>query len=50
MDSKELLAEAAWSDEIRARLDRVETGTARTVSWAEARRRSHAAAKRGNGS
>jgi putative addiction module component (TIGR02574 family) len=39
-------AEAAWSAEIRARLDRVEAGTAKTVSWAEARRRIHAAAGR----
>ena len=40
-------AEAAWSAEIRARLDRVDAGSARTVSWAEARRRIHAAAGRG---
>ncbi len=40
-------AEAAWSGEIRARLDRVEAGTATTVSWAEARRRIHAATQRG---
>jgi len=40
-------AEAAWSTEIRRRLDRVDTGTAVTVSWAEARRRLHAAAGRG---
>lgn len=39
-------AEAAWSAEIRSRLDRVEAGTAKTVSWAEARRRIHAAAGR----
>ena len=42
-------AEAAWSTEIRARLDRVDAGTAKTISWAEARRRVHAAAGRGNG-
>ena len=42
-------AEAAWSAEIRARLDRVDAGTAKTISWAEARRRVHAAAGRGNG-
>ena len=36
-------AEAAWSAEIRARLDRVDAGTARTVPWSEARRRIHAA-------
>jgi putative addiction module component (TIGR02574 family) len=40
-------AEAAWSAEIRARLDRVDSGTARTVSWSEARRRIHLAAGRG---
>jgi putative addiction module component (TIGR02574 family) len=40
-------AEAAWSAEIRSRLERVEAGTATTVSWAEARRRIHAAAQRG---
>jgi len=40
-------AEAAWSAEIRARLDKVDAGTATTVSWAEARRRIHAAAQRG---
>ena len=39
-------AEAAWSAEIRARLDRVDAGSAKTVSWAEARRRIHAAAGR----
>ena len=41
-------AEAAWSAEIRARLDRVDAGRAETVSWAEARRRIHAAAGRGH--
>ena len=40
-------AEAAWSAEIRARLDEVSAGRARTVSWSEARRRIHAAAGRG---
>ena len=40
-------AEAAWSEEIRARLERVDAGTARTIPWAEARRRIHAAAARG---
>ena len=39
-------AEAAWSAEIRARLDRVDAGTAKTVPWSEARRRIHAAARR----
>ena len=37
-------AEAAWSAEIRSRLDKVDAGTATTVSWSEARRRIHAAA------
>lgn len=41
-------AEAAWAIEIRARLARVDAGTAKTVSWAEARRRIHAAAGRGS--
>jgi putative addiction module component (TIGR02574 family) len=40
-------AEAAWSTEIRSRLDRVDAGTATTISWSEARRRIHAAAGRG---
>jgi hypothetical protein len=39
-------AEAAWSAEIRTRLDRVDAGTATTISWSEARRRIHAAARR----
>jgi putative addiction module component (TIGR02574 family) len=39
-------AEAAWSAEIRARLDRVDAGTATTIPWSEARRRIHAAAGR----
>lgn len=42
-------AEAAWAAEIRSRLDQVEAGTAKTVSWAEARRRIHAAACRVQG-
>jgi putative addiction module component (TIGR02574 family) len=37
-------AEAAWSDEIRTRLDRLDAGTAKTIPWSEARRRIHAAA------
>jgi len=37
-------AEAAWSEEIRARLDRLDAGTATTIPWSEARRRIHAAA------
>ena len=40
-------AEATWSEEIRTRLDRLDAGTAKTVSWSEARRRIHAAAGRG---
>jgi putative addiction module component (TIGR02574 family) len=39
-------AEAAWSAEIRARLDRVDAGTAKTVPWSEARRRVHSGADR----
>jgi putative addiction module component (TIGR02574 family) len=39
-------AEATWSSEIRARLDHLDAGTARTVPWSEARRRIHAAAGR----
>jgi len=39
-------AEAAWSAEIRTRLDRVDAGTATTIPWSEARRRIHAAARR----
>jgi putative addiction module component (TIGR02574 family) len=39
-------AEAAWSAEIRARLERVDAGTATTIPWSEARRRIHAAAGR----
>ena len=42
-------AEAAWSAEIRARLDRVDTGRAGTIAWSEARRRIHAAARRDHG-
>jgi hypothetical protein len=38
-------AEAAWA--IRARLARIDGGSATTVSWSEARRRIHAAAGRG---
>ena len=40
-------AEAAWSAEIRSRLERVDGGTATIVPWSEARRRIHAAAGRG---
>jgi putative addiction module component (TIGR02574 family) len=40
-------AEAAWSAEIHARLERVGAATATTIPWAEARRRIHAAAGRG---
>jgi putative addiction module component (TIGR02574 family) len=41
-------AEAAWSAEIRARLQRVDAGAATTIPWSEARRRIHAAAGRGS--
>lgn len=37
-------AEAVWAAEIRARLDRVDSGEATTIPWSEARRRIHAAA------
>jgi len=40
-------AEAAWSEEIRARLDHLDSGSAATIPWSEARRRIHAAAGRG---
>ena len=40
-------AEAAWSAEIHARLARIDAGLAQTVPWSEARRRIHAAARRG---
>jgi putative addiction module component (TIGR02574 family) len=40
-------AEAGWAAEIRARLERIDGGSATTVSWSEARRRIHAAAGRG---
>ena len=39
-------AEAAWSEEIRARLERLDAGTAKTIPWSEARRRIHAAVGR----
>ena len=39
-------AEAAWSVEIRSRLERLDTGLARTVPWSEARRRILVAAGR----
>lgn len=38
--------EAAWSAEIRARLERVDAGLARAIPWSEARRRINAAAGR----
>jgi putative addiction module component (TIGR02574 family) len=41
-------AEAAWSAEVRTRLEKVDAGLAKTVSWSEARRRIHAAAGRGS--
>ena len=40
-------AEAAWSAEIRSRLERLDAGKATTIPWSEARRRIHAAAGRG---
>jgi putative addiction module component (TIGR02574 family) len=40
-------AEAAWSEEIRARLECLDSGSATTIPWSEARRRIHAAAGRG---
>ena len=40
-------AEAAWSSEIHHRLARVDAGLASTIPWSEARRRIHAAARRG---
>jgi putative addiction module component (TIGR02574 family) len=40
-------AEAAWSSEIHARLERANAGLATTIPWSEARRRIHAAAERG---
>jgi putative addiction module component (TIGR02574 family) len=39
-------AEMAWSAEIRQRMDGLRAGTAKTVSWAEARQRIAAAARR----
>lgn len=36
--------EAAWSAEIRARLERVDAGTATTIPWSDARHRIDAAA------
>ncbi|MGE3842913.1 MAG: addiction module protein [Vicinamibacterales bacterium] len=39
-------AEAAWSAEIRRRVERLDAGVAKTVPWAEARRRILAAAGR----
>ena len=41
-------AEAAWSEEIRARLDRLDAGTATTIPWSGARRRIHEAAGGGS--
>ena len=38
--------EAAWSAEIRRRVERLDAGLANTVPWAEARRRILAAARR----
>lgn len=41
-------AEAAWAEEIRARLGILATGKAKTIPWSEARRRIQAAAGRGS--
>jgi putative addiction module component (TIGR02574 family) len=41
-------AEAEWAEEIRARMDRVDSESVRTIHWSEARRRIHAAARRGS--
>ena len=38
--------EAAWAMEIRARVNEIESGRAKTTPWSEARRRIHAAAGR----
>ncbi len=38
--------DAAWSEEIRRRLERLDAGLAQTVPWTEARRRIRAAAGR----
>jgi putative addiction module component (TIGR02574 family) len=38
--------EAAWSEEIRRRLERLDSGQAVTIPWEEARRRIRAAAGR----
>jgi putative addiction module component (TIGR02574 family) len=38
--------EAAWSDEIRRRLERLDAGLAQTIPWDEARRRIWTAAGR----
>ncbi|MCC7186616.1 MAG: addiction module protein [Acidobacteria bacterium] len=40
-------AEAAWAVEIHRRVDDLREGRAQTVSWAESRRRIHAAAHGG---
>ena len=40
-------AEAAWSAEIRSRLERIDAGRATTIPWSEVRRRIHAAAGHG---
>jgi len=38
-------AEAAWSEELRRRLERLDSGLAKTVPWSVARRRIQAAAR-----
>jgi putative addiction module component (TIGR02574 family) len=42
-------AEAAWSVEIRQRIERLDSGVAKTVPWSEARRRILAATGRDTG-
>lgn len=34
-------AEEAWADEIKRRIEEVESGAVKTIPWAEARRRLH---------
>ncbi len=43
---READAEAAWPEEIRARIERLNSGSATTVPWSEARRRIYAAVGR----
>ena len=41
-------AEAAWAEEIRKRIDEVDSGAVRPIPWSEARKRILAAASRGS--